>query len=104
VTGPRGILDGPSGLEQLFGQAIDLRLDDRTLGVVKDTYLKKYCALIHGQAPIETVLTLAREHGVRPDDIESVHVELFQTAYDIAGGGSFGDKDAPMTKEQADST
>ena len=102
VTGPRGILDGPSGLEQLFGQAIDLRLDDRTLGVVKDTYLKKYCALIHVQAPIETVLTLAREHGVRPDDIESVHVELFQTAYDIAGGGSFGDKDAPMTKEQAD--
>ena len=27
---------------------------------------------------------------------------MFQTAYDIAGGGSFGSKDAPATKEQAD--
>jgi 2-methylcitrate dehydratase len=102
ITGPRGIFEGPNGLERLFGQPIDLRLDDPTLGVVRDTYLKKYCALIHGQAPIETVLTLAGEHGIRHDDIASVEVEVFQTAYDIAGGGSFGSKDAPATKEQAD--
>jgi 2-methylcitrate dehydratase len=102
ITGPRGIFEGPNGIERLFGQPIDLRLDDPTLGVVRDTYLKKYCALIHGQAPIETVLTLAGEHGIRHGDIESVEVEVFQTAYDIAGGGSFGSKDAPATKEQAD--
>jgi 2-methylcitrate dehydratase len=102
ITGPRGIFEGPNGLERLFGQPIDLRLDDPTLGVVRDTYLKKYCALIHGQAPIETVLTLAGEHGIRHDDIASVEVEVFQTAYEIAGGGSFGSKDAPATKEQAD--
>ena len=29
-------------------------------------------------------------------------MEVFQTAFDIAGGGSFGSKDAPATKEQAD--
>ena len=102
ITGPRGIFEGPNGLERLFGQPIDLRLDDPTLGVVRDTYLKKYCALIHGQAPIETVLTLAGEHGIRHDDIASVEVQVFQTAYEIAGGGSFGSKDAPATKEQAD--
>jgi 2-methylcitrate dehydratase len=102
ITGPRGIFEGPNGLERLFGQSIDLRLDDPTLGVVRDTYLKKYCALIHGQAPIETVLTLAGEHGIRHGDVASVEVEVFQTAYDIAGGGSFGRKDAPATKEQAD--
>jgi 2-methylcitrate dehydratase len=102
ITGPRGIFEGPNGLERLFGQSIDLRLDDPTLGVVRETYLKKYCALIHGQASIETVLTLAGEHGIRHGDIESVEVEVFQTAYDIAGGGSFGSKDAPATKEQAD--
>jgi 2-methylcitrate dehydratase len=102
ITGPRGIFEGPNGLERLFGQPIDLRLDDPTLGVVRDTYLKKYCALIHGQAPIETVLTLAGEHGIRYGDIASVEVEVFQTAYEIAGGGSFGSKDAPATKEQAD--
>ena len=102
ITGPRGIFEGPNGLERLFGQPIDLRLDDPTLGVVRETYLKKYCALIHGQAPIETVLALAGEHGIRHGDIASVEVEVFQTAYDIAGGGSFGSKDAPATKEQAD--
>lgn len=102
LTGPRGIFDGPNGLEQLFDQPIDLRLDDPTLAVVKDTYLKKYCALIHGQAPIETVLALVGEHGIQQRDIDSVQVEVFQTAYDIAGGGSFGHKDAPLTKEQAD--
>jgi 2-methylcitrate dehydratase len=102
ITGPRGILDGPNGLEHLFDQPIDLRLDDTTLGVVAATHLKKYCALIHGQAPIETVLALAAEHGIDHRDIASVDVEVFQTAYDIAGGGRFGDKDAPQTKEQAD--
>lgn len=102
ITGPRGIFEGPNGLERLFGQTIDLHLDDQTLGVVKDTYLKKYCALIHGQAPIETVLALAGEHGIQHGDIASVEVEVFQTAFDIAGGGSFGSKDAPATKEQAD--
>ena len=102
LTGPRGILDGPNGLEQLFNQSIDLRLEDKTLRVVADTYLKKYCALIHGQAAIETVLTLAAEHRIDYRDIASVEVEVFQTAYDIAGGGRFGDKDAPQTKEQAD--
>ena len=102
VTGPRGIFDGPNGLEQLFGQPINLRLDDCSLAVVRDSYLKKYSALIHGQAPIETVLTLAAEHGIGHDDIAAVDVEVFQTAFDIAGGGSFGSKDTPETKEQAD--
>lgn len=102
ITGPRGIFEGPNGLDRLFGQPIDLRLDDPTLGVVTDTYLKKFCALIHGQAPIETVLTLAGEHNISHRDIASIQVEVFQTAYDIAGGGSFGSKDTPATKEQAD--
>jgi 2-methylcitrate dehydratase len=102
ITGPLGLFEGPNGLEQLFGQHIDLRLDDHALDAVGQTYLKKYCSLIHGQAAIETVLTLAREHGIDHDDIESVDVEVFQSAYDIAGGGSFGDKDSPSTKEQAD--
>lgn len=102
ITGPLGLFEGPNGLEQLFGQHVDLRLGDPALDVVNHTHLKKYCSLIHGQAPIETVLALAREHGIDHGDIESVDVEVFQTAYDIAGGGSFGDKDSPSTKEQAD--
>lgn len=102
ITGPRGIFEGPNGLERLFGQTIDMRLDDPTLGVVAQTYLKKYSALIHGQAPIETVLTLVADHSIDHHDIAAMDVAVFQTAYDIAGGGQFGAKDAPETKEQAD--
>jgi 2-methylcitrate dehydratase len=102
ITGPRAVFEGPHGLEQLFGQRIDLRADDPTLGVVRDTYLKKYCALIHAQAAIETALMLAREHRFDHSDVASVDVEVFQNAYEFAGGGSFGNKDAPWTKEQAD--
>lgn len=102
ITGPLGLFEGPNGLEQLFGQHIDLRLDDVTLDVVNHTYLKKYCSLIHGQAPIETILALVKQHGIDHEDVESIDAEVFQTAYDIAGGGSFGAKDTPSTKEQAD--
>jgi 2-methylcitrate dehydratase len=102
ITGPHGLFEGPNGLEQLFAQCIDLRLDDPALDVVNHTYLKKYCSLIHGQAAIETVLALAHEHGINHSDIDSVDAEVVQTAYDIAGGGSFGDKGSPWTKEQAD--
>lgn len=102
VTGPHGVLDGPNGLESLFGQSIDLRLDDRILGVATDTCLKNYSALIHAQAPIETILAMAAEHDLDRLDIASVDVAVFQTAYDIAGGGVFGPKDDPQTKEQAD--
>ena len=35
-------------------------------------------------------------------DVASVTLEVFQGAYDFAGGGSYGDKDRPLTKEQAD--
>lgn len=102
ITGPRGIFEGPNGLEQLFGQRIDLRLDDPGLSVAQHTHLKKYCALIHGQAPIETVVGLAADHGIDPRDVTGLDVAVIQTAYDIAGGGVFGSKDAPATKEQAD--
>jgi 2-methylcitrate dehydratase len=102
ITGPRGIFEGPNGLQQLFSQQINLRLGDPSLGVVEHTYLKKYCSLIHGQAPIETILALAADHGIDHRDVTTVDAAVFQTAYDIAGGGVFGNKDAPATKEQAD--
>ena len=49
ITGPRSLFDGPNGLEQLFGQSIDMRTGDRSLTAVEQTYLKQYCSLIHGQ-------------------------------------------------------
>jgi len=102
ITGPRGLFEGPNGLNQLFGRTVELNLSDRTLSVAEQTYLKKYCSLIHGQPVIETVLHLAQAHQLRAEDVAEIRLEVFQTAYDIAGGGKFGDKHEVATKEQAD--
>jgi 2-methylcitrate dehydratase len=86
----------------LFGQPIDFNTADRRLTSVEQTYLKKYCALIHGQAVIDAILTIRDENKLSGGDVARVTVEVFQTAYDIAGGGAYGNKDHPETKEQAD--
>ncbi|OMC54942.1 2-methylcitrate dehydratase [Mycobacterium sp. IS-2888] len=102
VTGPKSLFDGPQGLVQLFGQPIDFHTADRELTCVEQTYLKQYCALIHGQAIIESVLAIRTDNDLRGDDVARVTLEVFQSAYDIAGGGAYGGKDHPRTKEQAD--
>ena len=102
ITGPRALFDGPNGLQQLFGQGIDMRTGDRSLTAVEQTYLKQYCSLIHGQAIIDATLALRDEHQISAGDVAAVTLEVFQGAYDFAGGGSYGAKDQPRTKEQAD--
>lgn len=102
ITGPRGLFEGPYGLERLFEQRIDMNTADRSLAAVKQTYLKQYCSLIHGQAAIDATLAIRDEHGFTGADVARVTLEVFQGAYDFAGGGSYGDKTRPDTKEQAD--
>jgi 2-methylcitrate dehydratase len=101
-TGPSNLFEGPNGLERMFGQAIPVDWDDSGLTVVTRTVMKKYCSLIHGQPVLEATLGLRREHALSADDVESVVCDTFQTGFDIAGGGAFGSKDRPWTKEQAD--
>lgn len=102
ITGPKSLFEGPHGLVQLFDQPIDMRTEQRALSCVEQTYLKQYCSLIHGQVVIDAVLSLRSDHGLRGDDVARVTLEVFQGAYDFAGGGAYGEKDHPRTKEQAD--
>lgn len=102
VTGPKALFDGPHGLVQLFDQPIDFHTADRALDCVERTYLKQYCSLIHGQNIIDAVLAIRDDNGLRGEDVERVTLEVFQGAYDFAGGGAYGAKDHPRTKEQAD--
>ncbi|MBY8856393.1 MmgE/PrpD family protein [Nocardia sp. CA2R105] len=102
VTGPKALIDGPLGLVQLLDQPIDFRTVDHSLTAVEQTYLKQYCSLIHGQAIIDAILAVRDEYNLSGDDVAHVTLEVFQGAYDFAGGGSYGDKDHPWTKEQAD--
>lgn len=102
VSGPKSLFEGPHGLVQLFGQPIDFHTADRALSCVEQTYLKQYCSLIHGQVVIDAVLALRAENSLRGEDVAWVGLEVFQGAFDIAGGGAYGNKEHPRTKEQAD--
>ncbi len=101
-TGALGLFEGPNGLNRLFEQAISIDWTNPSLDASRKTVFKKYCALVHGQPVLETVLWLRAEHGIEPADVAEVVAEVFQFAYEIAGGGHFGNKDRPQTKEQAD--
>lgn len=102
ITGPKAVFDGPNGLVQLLDQAIDFDTNDRRLDAVEQTYIKQYCSLIHGQAVIDATLGLRTDHDLLGHDVERVAVEVFEGAYDFAGGGFYGDKSQAWTKEQAD--
>jgi 2-methylcitrate dehydratase len=102
ITGPRALFEGPNGLDRLFNQPIDLHTADRSLTAVDQTYLKQYCLLIHGQAIIDATRALRDEYRINGADVAGVTLEVFQGAFDFAGGGHYGGKDHPWTKEQAD--
>jgi 2-methylcitrate dehydratase len=87
-TGPLGLFEGPYGLENMFRQPVQANWEDPSLEVVTQTILKKYCSLIHGQALLEATLELKRRHGLSADNVEHVRCDVFQGAYDFAGGGS----------------
>jgi len=101
-TGPKGLFEGPKGLEQMFSQSIPVDWDDPSLQFVGQTVLKKYCSLIHGQPVLEATLDLKRSYGLVAAEVEYVRCDIFQAGFDFAGGGNYGPKDHPRTKEQGD--
>jgi 2-methylcitrate dehydratase len=86
----------------MFGQPIPVDWDNPSLEIVNQTVLKKYCSLIHGQPVLEAVLDLKRRNGLVAANIKRAHCDVFQGAFDLAGGGRYGSKDHPQAKEQAD--
>src|ERR1700722_16958729 len=101
-TGPCGLFEGPDGLERMFGLPIRVDWEDSSLEIVSQTVMKKYCSLIHGQPVLEAVLDLKRRYGLVSANVERVRCDVFQGAFDFAGGGRYGSKDHPQAKEQAD--
>jgi 2-methylcitrate dehydratase len=100
--GPSGLFEGPDGLERMFGQLIGVDWEDPSLEIVSQTVLKKYCSLIHGQPVLEALLDLKRRNNLEAADVERVRCDVFQGAFDFAGGGRYGSKGHPKAKEQAD--
>jgi 2-methylcitrate dehydratase len=101
-TGPKGLFEGPFGLELMFKQSVPVDWEQPSLDLITQTVMKKYCSLIHGQPILEAVLELKRRNGLTADDVEDVRCDVFQGAFDFAGGGAFGPKNHPQMKEQGD--
>ena len=69
---------------------------------IQKCILKSYNAEVHTQSAIEALLDLRCQHNIDAADIERMDVSIFQTAYNIVGGGRYGDRKRVQTKEQAD--
>jgi 2-methylcitrate dehydratase len=70
-------------------------------GVVEST-IKKYNSMIHTQSAVHCMVELARQNKLDPDKVVSIEAEVFQLAFDFAGGGLYGVDKIIRTKEQAD--
>src|ERR1700677_2362748 len=58
--------------------------------------------MIHTQSAVHCMVELARQNKIDPDKIVSIEAEVFQLAFDFAGGGLYGVDKVIRTKEQAD--
>jgi 2-methylcitrate dehydratase len=104
LTGPREVIEGVKGFQDAIAGpfTVDWAGEDGGLDLVTRTALKRYNAEVHSQTAIDTALALCRGHGITGSDVAGVHIETFQVAYDIIGGGEEGDKRLVRTKEEAD--
>jgi 2-methylcitrate dehydratase len=102
ITGPMGVFEGNKGLMDAITGPFTLDWSRENLECVRRTSVKKYNAEFHSQSALEGVLELRATGRIRPEEIESVKIDIFDVAYNIIGGGEEGDKRRVRTKEEAD--
>lgn len=102
ITGPLEVFEGNKGLMDAITGPFELDWTRENLEAVRSTSVKKYNAEFHSQSVLEGMLELRATQHVRPEEIESVRIEIFDVAYHIIGGGEEGDKRQVRSKEEAD--
>src|SRR5271167_3601485 len=102
VTGPKYVIEGPSGLAQALGRSIQVDWDQVKLDCFDRLSLKSYNSAVPTQSAIFCTLELHKADPFEPADVVSIEAEVFQDAYDFTGGGRFGPKHDVHTKEDAD--
>ncbi|MGI9102076.1 MAG: MmgE/PrpD family protein [Terriglobales bacterium] len=101
-TGPEHVVDGKEGLTHCLGA--DWKLDVLTEGLgqswrITQCGMKFFPTEALTHAPISAVLDLVREHDLKPEQVEKVHIRSLARAADILSDPSKYD---PHTKETAD--
>jgi 2-methylcitrate dehydratase len=102
VEGPLQVIEGPMGIDHLLRMKINIDWDKEGYeGVVQST-IKKYNSMIHTQSAVYCMVELVKQNKIDPAKVVSIEAEVFQLAYDFAGGGLYGTDKVIQTKEQAD--
>jgi 2-methylcitrate dehydratase len=102
IEGPQQVIEGPLGIDHLLGMRINIDWDKEGYDGVVESTIKKYNAIIHSQSAIYCMVELVRKHKIDPQKVVSIEAEVFQLAYDFAGGGLYGSDKVIQAKEEAD--
>jgi len=102
ITGPLEVFEGTKGWMQAVSGDFDIDWSREDLERVRRTIVKKYNAEIHSQSAIEGLLEMMKEEGFLGEEVDRIHVAIFDVAHLIIGGGAEGDKTVVRTKEEAD--
>lgn len=102
MTGPLASFEGPKGFDEVFGMKLEYDWSKETFELLSRCVLKKYNVEVHAQATLEAVDELRKTKQLKVEDIKSVELTTFLTAYHIIGSGAYGDRQIVESKEQAD--
>jgi 2-methylcitrate dehydratase len=102
VEGPLQVIEGPLGIDHLLRMKINIDWDKQGYEGVLESTIKKYNSMIHTQSAVHCMVELARQNKIDPGKVVSIEAEVFQLAYDFAGGGLYGVDKVIQIKEQAD--
>ncbi|WP_343691193.1 MmgE/PrpD family protein [Chitinophaga sp.] len=102
VTGPVSYFEGPMGFKDEFDMDPEFNCAPGDFSRIEHCILKSYNAEVHTQSAIEALLDLKCKHGIKAADVKRIDATIFLTAYNIVGGGRYGDRKLVQTKEQAD--
>ncbi|WP_343667877.1 MmgE/PrpD family protein [Chitinophaga sp.] len=102
VTGPLRYFEGPMGFREEFDMDPEFNCEPGDFSRIERCILKSYNAEVHTQSAIEALLELRCKHNIAAKDVARIDATIFLTAYNIVGGGKYGDRKLVQTKEQAD--
>ena len=82
------MIEGPLGIDHLLRMKINIDWDKQGYEGVVESTIKKYNSMIHTQSAVHCMVELAAQNKIDPGKVISIEAEVFQLAYDFAGGAS----------------
>ncbi|WP_263378892.1 MmgE/PrpD family protein [Granulicella paludicola] len=102
ITGPMEVFEGKGGLMDAITGKFEIDWSKENLEMVLKTNIKKYNAEFHAQTAMEAALDLRKQPKFKATNVKSIHLAIFDVAFNIIGGGNDGNKQHVKTKEEAD--